>query len=96
MQQKTFSTLDRNDGVNVFLSPGLLVVCCTLLPQDFTELLEGWIVLKHAGYLRRMEPFRHFDTSQGLCACPIWLISLTPYVKPYFLPPCVIRNIALL
>ena len=40
MQQKTFSTLDRNDGVNFFL--GLLVVCCTLLPQDFTELLEGW------------------------------------------------------
>src|SRR5882724_3377437 len=34
-------------------------------------------------------------TPQGLCACPTWLMSLTAYVKPCFLPPCVTSNISL-
>src|SRR6266446_772720 len=34
-------------------------------------------------------------TPQELCACPAWLISLTTYVKPYFLPPYATSNISL-
>ena len=67
-------------------SPGLAGSLLYVVAGDFTELLEGWIVLKHAGYLRRMEPFRYSTNLRGFVPASR-LISLTPYVKPYFFLP---------
>jgi hypothetical protein len=95
MQQKTFSTLDRNDGINVFLSSwlagSLLHVVAAGFPRTPRRLdrPETCRILATDGTLQA------FDTPQELCACLIWLLSLTPCVKAYVFPPCVMRNIAL-